>query len=84
MEAPLKKLTLLAAAVTFVVLGSAAQAQRYTSYPVCAVYGGIGSRTVSCAFNNFAQCRMTVSGRGGYCEVNPDYQPPRKRVRRVY
>jgi hypothetical protein len=84
MEALLKQFTLFAAAIMLFALGNAAQAQRYTNYPVCAVYGGIGSRTVSCAFNNFAQCRMTVSGRGGFCEVNPDYVPPRKRTRRVY
>lgn len=50
-----------------------AQAQRYTNYPVCAVYG---FRTVSCAFNSMAQCYATVSGRGGFCELNDAYQPP--------
>lgn len=52
----------------------AALAQRYTNYPVCAVYS---FRTQSCAFDTFAQCYMTVSGRGGWCEANPFYQPPR-------
>jgi hypothetical protein len=50
----------------------AALAQRYTHYPVCAVYGW---RTQSCAFMNFAQCQMSVSG--GYCQANPFYEPPR-------
>ncbi|MGZ3409579.1 MAG: DUF3551 domain-containing protein [Xanthobacteraceae bacterium] len=50
-----------------------AEAQRYTNYPVCAVYG---FRTVSCAFNTMAQCYATVSGRGGFCELNDAYQPP--------
>jgi len=61
---------------------SPASAQRYTNYPVCAVYGSIRNEVVSCAFNNFAQCRMSVSGRGGYCTANPDYRPPRARHRR--
>jgi hypothetical protein len=82
MEAPLKKLALLVAASALCAAGGAAEAQRYTNYPVCAVYGGFASRVVSCAFNNFAQCQKSVSGRGGYCEPNPDYAPPRKRPRR--
>ena len=84
MEAFLKKFTLFTATLALLALGGAAQAQRYTQYPVCAVYGGFGSRTVSCGFNNFAQCQMSVSGRGGFCEPNPDYRPARKRVRRAY
>ena len=56
--------------------GRQAAAQRYTNYPVCAVYS---FRTESCAFMNFAQCYMSVSGRGGYCQVNPFYEPPRAR-----
>jgi len=83
MEAPLKKLMLAAIGFALLTFGSAAQAQRYTQYPVCAVYGGSRSSVTSCAFDNFEQCRMSVSGRGGYCELNQDYVPPRsKRVRR--
>jgi hypothetical protein len=68
-------------AISFAAI-SPAQAQRYTNYPVCAVYGGFANRVVSCAFNNFAQCQMSVSGRGGFCEPNPDYVPARKRGHR--
>jgi hypothetical protein len=82
MEAPLNKLTLPAAVLAVLAFGGAAQAQRYPQYPVCAVYGGFANRIVSCAFNNFAQCQMSVSGRGGFCEPNPDYRPVRKRTRR--
>lgn len=57
-------------------MGGPAAAQRYTNYPVCAVYS---FRTESCAFMNFAQCYMSVSGRGGYCTANPFYEPPRGR-----
>ena len=56
-----------------------ALAQRYTNYPVCAVYSW---REQSCAFMNFAQCRMSISGRGGYCEANPYYEPPRRTKRK--
>jgi hypothetical protein len=84
MEAPLKNLTFIATALALMALGGSAHAQRYTNYPVCAVYGGTHSSVTSCAFDNFEQCRMSVSGRGGYCELNQDYVPPRKRVRRVY
>jgi hypothetical protein len=59
------------------IVTTSAHGQRYTHYPVCAVYGGWrGGGTESCAFMNFDQCRMSVSGRGGYCTANPFYQPP--------
>lgn len=70
----------VAAAVATLMLGATlsgpAAAQRYTNYPVCAVYS---FNLESCAFMNFAQCQMSVSGRGGYCRVNPFYEPPRAR-----
>lgn len=70
----------IATAVAGLMLSAATSgptaAQSYTNYPVCAVYS---SRMESCAFMNFAQCYMTVSGRGGYCTANPFYEPPRAR-----
>lgn len=69
------------AALLLVDAGSAS-AQRYTNYPVCAVYSGFSPGNMSCAFMNFAQCRASVSGRGGYCQYNADYRPPTKRARR--
>ena len=81
----MKNLVISTAALALMVLGgSVAEAQRYTNYPVCAVYGGSRSSVTSCAFDNFEQCRMSVSGRGGYCELNQDYRPRGKRVRRTY
>ena len=56
----------------------AATAQAYTNYPYCAVYE---SWTWSCGFNTMQQCLMTVSGRGGYCQRNPDYRPPARSQR---
>ena len=67
---------IIAAAVlaTAAIAGSdPALAQRYTQYPVCAIYS---FRTQSCAFHTFEQCWMSVSGRGGWCEPNPFYRPP--------
>lgn len=72
----------LSVAAAAVLTSSSAPAQRYTNYPVCAVYGGFRDRTESCAFMNLAQCQMSVSGRGGYCTANPFYQPPPRRVKR--
>jgi hypothetical protein len=69
-------IALAALTCTAILAGTPALAQRYTHYPVCAVYGGIRGGTESCAFMNFAQCYMSVSGRGGYCTANPFYQPP--------
>jgi hypothetical protein len=75
------RLSTIAATLAVAALGGAgtASAQAYTNYPVCAVYGGARSSVTSCAFMNFAQCQMSVSGRGGYCEANVWYQPPRAR-----
>ena len=38
----------------------------------------------NCGFSTYEQCRATVSGIGGYCEVNSMYRPdvlptPRRR-----
>jgi hypothetical protein len=76
----MKKIVVIAALlISAVLLGNDyALAQRYTNYPVCAVYGGWRGGTESCAFMNFQQCYMSVSGRGGYCTANPFYQPRSK------
>jgi hypothetical protein len=31
---------------------------------------------MNCGFVSFAQCMATVSGIGGFCIVNTQYQPP--------
>ena len=70
-------------AAVFAVLmfagADSAMAQRYTNYPFCAVYGGRDGSGMSCGFNTLAQCQMSVSGRGGYCMRNVDYQPQERR-----
>jgi hypothetical protein len=69
------RIAFAAAALTTALLADSgvALAQRYTQYPVCAIYG---FRTQSCAFHTMQQCYMSISGRGGWCEANPLYQPP--------
>jgi len=54
------------------MLGASAQAQ---NYPWCAYYSGPGGGT-NCGFTTFQQCLDTVSGIGGFCEPNTQYQPP--------
>ena len=44
-------------------------------YPWCAQYGGWDGGGRNCGFSTYEQCRATVSGVGGYCEVNPMYRP---------
>jgi len=51
--------------------GSRAEAQ--TKYPWCAIYTGEESQ--NCGFVSREQCMATVSGIGGYCAVNTQYQP---------
>jgi hypothetical protein len=74
------KLSIAAAFAVLMFAGAdSATAQRYTNYPFCAIYGGRGGSDQSCAFNTLAQCKMSVSGRGGYCLRNVDYQPQGRR-----
>jgi hypothetical protein len=41
--------------------------------PWCANYSGKGG--TNCGFYSFQQCQATVSGRGGFCSVNPFENP---------
>jgi Protein of unknown function (DUF3551) len=43
------------------------------NYPWCAQYGSMGG--VNCGFATLQQCQATVTGMGGFCEVNTQYQP---------
>ena len=53
-------------------LGSSAEAQ---NYPWCAIYGGGMGGATNCGFTTFQQCMATVSGMGGFCQPNTQYQP---------
>lgn len=54
------------------VIDSRAQAQ---NYPWCAVLD-MGDAAYDCGFVTREQCMATVSGIGGFCELNTQYQPP--------
>jgi hypothetical protein len=66
-------LCMLAISVGIVSVGNRATAQ---NYPWCSQYseGGAGGR--NCGFTTFQQCLENVSGIGGFCEPNTQYQPP--------
>lgn len=71
-----------------ILAGTAAIATRADAqnYPWCAIYGdGMGGAT-NCGFTTFQQCMATVSGMGGFCQPNTQYQPPtpRKAYRQRY
>jgi hypothetical protein len=61
--------------------GTSAFAQNYSW---CAQYGGHNIASTNCGFASFEQCRATISGVGGSCYPNPQYQPPGPHPRRRY
>jgi Protein of unknown function (DUF3551) len=67
-------LCLLGPVIAAIAIGTPADAQ---NYPWCAYYSGraLGGAS-NCGFTTFAQCQATVSGIGGFCEPNTQYQPP--------
>jgi hypothetical protein len=42
-------------------------------YRWCGVYGGDAAAITNCYFVTIAQCRMAISGNGGYCVPNQFY-----------
>jgi hypothetical protein len=56
----------------FTVLASVQPSSAEITYPWCAQYMRDGR---NCGFSTYEQCRATVSGIGGYCEVNAMYRP---------
>ena len=66
-------LLMLGIGVYVVGLGTRAEAQ---NYPWCAYYGSKEGGGTNCGFTTFQQCLDTVSGIGGSCNVNTQYQPP--------
>jgi len=66
-------LFMLGIGVCVVGIGTRAEAQ---NYPWCAYYGGKEGGGTNCGFTTFQQCLDTVSGIGGFCNVNTQYQPP--------
>lgn len=58
------------------------------TYPWCAQYSGGRGGGRNCGFTTWEQCRATVHGVGGYCELNSMYPgsapPVRRKPRRHY
>jgi Protein of unknown function (DUF3551) len=69
------------AAATIIATSNA----RAENYPWCAVLS-MGDAAYNCGFTTIEQCRATVSGVGGFCELNRFYdepvRAPAKRMRR--
>lgn len=68
------RLTALAlAAFVAAVSSTGAHAQ---NYPWCAVLN-MGDNSYNCGFITYQQCMTTISGIGGFCERNTQFQPLR-------
>jgi hypothetical protein len=75
-------LAALALVAATMLCGTSARAQNYAW---CAQYGGHNIASTNCGFASFEQCRATISGIGGSCYPNPQYQPlPGTHPRRRY
>jgi hypothetical protein len=79
-------LFVLGISVALLSIGTRAEAQ---NYPWCSIYtDGLGGE--NCGFTTFQQCLANVSGIGGFCERNTQYQSalpgpyPSTRERRRY
>ena len=51
---------------------------RADPYKWCAVLN-MGDASYNCGFVTLEQCRATVSGVGGFCELNPFYSEPARK-----
>jgi hypothetical protein len=69
----MRRALLLLGLLVDVALASSAQAQ---NYPWCAQYSGSMGGSMNCGFTTHEQCMATVSGAGGFCVVNTQYQAP--------
>ena len=45
-------------------------------YPWCAYYNFLHGGATNCGFATWQQCQAAISGVGGSCGANPQYQPP--------
>ena len=65
-------LLMMTICVGLVGVEKSAEAQ---NWPWCA-HLGTGFESTNCGFTNFEQCMATVSGIGGFCQPNAEYQLP--------
>jgi hypothetical protein len=64
---------MLGICVGLIGISNRAEAQ---NYPWCAYYSSGGGGGTNCGFTTFQQCLDDVSGIGGFCEPNTQYQSP--------
>ena len=64
----------LLVAGTVLVAATATTRTEAQNYPWCAYYGRRDG--TNCGFTTFKQCMATVSGIGGFCNINTQYVPP--------
>jgi hypothetical protein len=69
------RLLLFVLAIFVVTVGIVTRADAQ-NYPWCAYYSASGGGGTNCGFTTFQQCMATVSGIGGFCNQNTQYQPP--------
>jgi hypothetical protein len=69
------KLPLFIFAICVALLSFAIRANAQ-NYPWCAYYSGGMGGGENCGFVTFQQCLANVTGIGGFCEPNTQYQPP--------
>ena len=69
------RLLLFVAAIFAAVFGLEKPAEAQ-NYPWCAYYSGGRGGGENCGFITFQQCLATVSGIGGFCEPNTQFQSP--------
>lgn len=60
-------------ALTALATTSLAAPAHADPYRWCGDFGGRGGGGTSCYFSSFEQCRIDVSGKGGFCRPNPFY-----------
>jgi len=67
------RILILAGGIALAVAAFAGRAEAQ-NYPWCAQYGN-GFGGTNCGFSTLEQCLATISGMGGSCQPNTQYQP---------
>ena len=75
------RLALMLAAFAAPTMLAPSAARANIEYPWCAVYGDDFGGS-NCGFSTIEQCRLTISGMGGFCEPNPFYRRQQTSVRK--
>jgi len=73
-------LTFIFSVAAIVLGGAAGPGAQAQNYPWCAVLN-VGALAYNCGFVTVEQCMASVSGIGGFCQLNNTYvpTPPRRR-----